>query len=134
MGKQKNRIDTSGPSTSSHNPFRALRDAAQSADAEAMALPTNEPAPASTDDSPRDRGRVNIVRQTARRGGKAVILITDFVDTSEQEKSALLRTLRKACGTGGTVKNGNIEIQGEKREEVKRILEEAGYRAVFAGG
>jgi translation initiation factor 1 len=35
---------------------------------------------------------------------------------------------------GGTVKEGRIEIQGDKREEVKRILTEAGFQPVFAGG
>ena len=39
-----------------------------------------------------------------------------------------------ACGTGGTVKEGRIEIQGDKRAEVAKILAEAGFRPVFAGG
>ncbi|MCX6924295.1 MAG: translation initiation factor [Verrucomicrobia bacterium] len=43
-------------------------------------------------------------------------------------------TMQKACGTGGTVKNGQIEIQGDKRAEVARILTEANFRPVFAGG
>jgi len=42
--------------------------------------------------------------------------------------------MQKACGVGGTVKDGCIEIQGDKREEMKRILTEAGFRPVFAGG
>ena len=42
--------------------------------------------------------------------------------------------MQKACGTGGTVKDGHIEIQGDKRAEVAKILEEAGFRPVFAGG
>jgi translation initiation factor 1 len=42
--------------------------------------------------------------------------------------------MQKACGTGGTVKNGQIEIQGDKRTEVARILTEAGFCPVLAGG
>jgi len=42
--------------------------------------------------------------------------------------------MQRACGTGGTVKDGQIEIQGDKREEVARILTGANFRPVFAGG
>jgi translation initiation factor 1 len=42
--------------------------------------------------------------------------------------------MQKACGTGGTVKDGQIEIQGDKRTEIARILIEANFRPVFAGG
>jgi translation initiation factor 1 len=42
--------------------------------------------------------------------------------------------MRGACGCGGTVKDGAIVIQGDQRETVARILTEAGFRPVFAGG
>jgi translation initiation factor 1 len=42
--------------------------------------------------------------------------------------------MQRACGTGGTVKAGQIEIQGDKRVEVARILTEANFHPVFAGG
>lgn len=80
------------------------------------------------------RGRVDIVRQTAHRGGKGVTVAKNFKGIALTEKQELAKKIQKACGVGGTVKDGNIEIQGDKREEVKRILTEAGFNPVFAGG
>lgn len=80
------------------------------------------------------RGRVDIIRQTAHRGGKGVTVIKNFTGIGLAEKQELAKQIRKACGVGGTVKDGCIEIQGDKREEVKRILTEAGFNPVFAGG
>ena len=82
----------------------------------------------------KDRGRVDIIRQTAGRGGKTVTVVTNFVGIGLPEKESLAKEMRKATGTGGTVKDGRIEIQGDKREEVARILAKAGFRPVFAGG
>lgn len=77
---------------------------------------------------------MDILRQKAGRGGKTVTVVKHFVGIGLPEKEALARQMQKACGTGGTVKDGSIEIQGDKREEVARILTEAGFRPVFAGG
>jgi len=81
-----------------------------------------------------NRGRVDIVRQTAHRGGKAVTVAKNFTGIGLPEKQDLAKRMQKACGVGGTVKDGCIEIQGDKREEMKRILTEAGFKPVFAGG
>lgn len=81
-----------------------------------------------------NRGRVDIVRQTAHRGGRGVTVAKNFTGISLTEKQELAKKMQKACGVGGTVKDGCIEIQGDKREEMKRILTEAGFRPVFAGG
>lgn len=78
------------------------------------------------------RGRVDIVRQKAR--GKSVTVAKNFMGIALAEKQDLAKKIQKSCGVGGTVKNGCIEIQGDKREEVKRILTEAGFQPVFAGG
>ncbi len=80
------------------------------------------------------RGRVDIVRQTAHRGGKGVTVARNFTGIGLAEKQELAKKMQKACGVGGTVKDGCIEIQGDKREEMKRILTEAGFKPVFAGG
>ena len=80
------------------------------------------------------RGRVDIIRQTAHRGGKAVIVVTNFTGIGLPEKQELAKKIQKSCGVGGTVKDGSIEIQGDQRDKVKEILEEAGFQPVFAGG
>jgi translation initiation factor 1 len=82
----------------------------------------------------KNRGRVDIVRQKAGRGGKTVTVVKNFVGIGLPEKEQLAKTMQKACGTGGTVKNGQIEIQGDKRAEIAEILTQAGFRPVFAGG
>lgn len=87
-----------------------------------------KPAPA------KNRGRVDITRQTAGRGGKTVTVAAGFTGIGLPEKEALAKKMQKACGCGGTVKDGRIEVQGDKREMVAKILEEAGFRPVFAGG
>jgi translation initiation factor 1 len=83
---------------------------------------------------PKDRGRVDILRQTAHRGGKTVTVVKNFVGIGLPEKEKLAKQMQKTCGCGGTVKEGRIEIQGDKRDEVARILTDAGFRPVFAGG
>ena len=82
----------------------------------------------------KSRGRVDIIRNTAGRGGKTVTVVKNFVGIGLPEKVKLAKEMQKACGVGGTVKDGRIEIQGNKREEVARILVKAGFTPVFAGG
>jgi translation initiation factor 1 len=80
------------------------------------------------------RGRVDILRVKAGRGGKTVTVVKNFVGIGLPEKQQLAKAMQRACGTGGTVKAGQIEIQGDKRAEVARILTEANFLPVFAGG
>ena len=82
----------------------------------------------------KNRGRVDIIRQTAHRGGKTVTVVTGFTGISLAEKEHLAKEMQQACGAGGTVKEGRIEIQGDQREVVALILMNAGFRPVFAGG
>ena len=82
----------------------------------------------------RNRGRVDIQRQTGGRGGKTVTVVKNFKGIGLPEKEQLAKQMQKRCGAGGTVKNGQIEIQGDHREEVAKILTEAGFRPVMAGG
>jgi translation initiation factor 1 len=109
-----------------NNPFANLNSAG---------LPPGNPdEPPRAEPKRKSRGRVDIIRQTAGRGGKTVTVVKNFVGIGLPEKEKLAKEMQKACGTGGTVKDGQIEIQGDKREEVARILTNAGFRPVFAGG
>jgi len=66
------------------------------------------------------------------RGGKTVTVVLDLKLTPA-DLEALGRRLRQACGSGGTVKKGAIEIQGDHREKVAELLEGLGYRCKMAG-
>jgi translation initiation factor 1 len=63
-----------------------------------------------------------------------VTIVSNFQGIGLPEKKELAKRMQKACSVGGTVKEGRIEIQGDKREEVKRILIEAGFKPIFGGG
>ena len=114
-----------------HNPFAHLSS-------EGLPPPPPEPIPearvATPPKPPKNRGRVDIVREKAHRGGKIVTVIRGFVGIGHPEIESLAKAIQKSCGTGGTVKEGQIEIQGDRRDEAARILTEAGFRPVFAGG
>jgi translation initiation factor 1 len=125
---EKKRLPTNAPDFS-HNPFGALSSAGLPPGPEQSAEPS-----AASAVKKKSRGRVDIIRQTAHRGGKTVTVVKNFVGIGLPEKEQLAKKMQKACGTGGTVKDGQIEIQGDKRTEVARILTEAGFSPVFAGG
>ena len=124
-------IPTGGGHEFGHNPFDALSSEGLPAGPEGAPS-----APSRSDAKParKNRGRVDILRQKAGRGGKTVTVIKGFVGIGLPEKEQLAKAMQRACGTGGTVKNGQIEIQGDKRAEAARILTAAGFRPVFAGG
>src|SRR5580765_7237348 len=115
----------------SYNPFDSLSSAGLPSEREATKSDADKPA---QDKKRKSRGRMDIIRQKAGRGGKTVTVVKGFIGIGLPEKESLARAMQKACGVGGTVKNGQIEIQGDKREEVARILAEANFNPVFAGG
>ena len=78
-------------------------------------------------------GMVRISRQTKGRKGSGVCLITG-VDLGGTELKKLAKQLKKKCGSGGAVKNGVIEIQGDHREVLVETLIKLGFRAKLAGG
>lgn len=126
------KIPTSGGQGLGHNPFAAL-DATGLRRAAPAAPARSAPAPAPAPRE-RNRGRVDVRREKGGRGGKTVTVVDGFAGIGLPEKEMLAKSMRAACGCGGTVKDGRIEIQGDQRDTVARILSEAGFRPVFAGG
>ena len=96
--------------------------------------PVRPAPPAAASKPEKNRGRVDVRRETGGRGGKTVTVVDGFIGIGLPEKEQLCKKMRGACGCGGTVKEGRIEIQGDQRETIARILSEAGFRAVMAGG
>jgi translation initiation factor 1 len=84
-------------------------------------------APAAREQSPRVR------REIKGRGGKTVTVVYDL-KLSEAELREVARQLKQSCATGGTVKGGRIELQGDHRDLVVARLLALGYPARAAGG
>lgn len=82
---------------------------------------------------PKGDGIVRIQRQTSGRKGKGVCLISGL-DLDDEALNKLAAELKKKCGCGGSVKEGIIEIQGDKRELLQQLLEAKGYKVKLAGG
>lgn len=128
MAREGKRIDTGGgQNLTGDNPFAALN---------LGPLPT-APSPAAQAPAPAPqaaKGRVEIRRLTQGRGGKAVIEIRGLAHLGEKALQGLRRDLQTHCATGGTLKDGAIEIQGERLAEVEAFLSQRGYRVVRTGG
>ena len=86
-----------------------------------------------TAERPKGDGVVRIQRQTSGRKGKGVCIITGL-DLDDDQLQRLAAELKKKCGCGGAVKTGQIEIQGDKRDELKVLLECKGFKVKLAGG
>jgi translation initiation factor 1 len=123
------KISTDGGGGLGHNPFGALDGSGLKAGPGLVPV-----APAPKKPEVKNRGRVDITREKGGRGGKTVTVVDGFVGIGLPEKEQLVKKMRGACGCGGTVKEGRIEIQGDQRETIASILSEAGFRPVFAGG
>ncbi|KXF83231.1 stress response translation initiation inhibitor YciH [Enterovibrio coralii] len=78
-------------------------------------------------------GIVRIQRQTKGRKGKGVCLVTGL-DLEDTQLKLVAAELKKVCGCGGAVKDGIIEIQGDKRDQIKAYLEKKGHTVKLAGG
>ena len=76
---------------------------------------------------------VRVSRETKGRGGKAVTLVKGVL-LDAAALAQLGKQLKAACGTGGTVKDGVIEVQGDHIERVMEALKKQGYTVKRAGG
>ena len=83
--------------------------------------------------APKTDGMARVSRSTKGRGGKTVTLITGLA-LDEQALVQLGKQLKAACGSGGTVKDGVIEVQGDHCEQVMQALAKQGFAAKRAGG
>ena len=83
--------------------------------------------------APAGDGTVRIFRETKGRRGKAVTVVRGLA-LGRDELDDLARELKRACGTGGSVKDGAVEIQGDQREKVAALLRDRGYTVKLAGG
>jgi translation initiation factor 1 len=76
-------------------------------------------------------GVVRIFRGKGGRGGKAVSVVRGL---PRRDLDAVAKDLKKHCGSGGTVKDGDVEIQGDHREKIAARLTAQGYQVKLAGG
>ena len=83
--------------------------------------------------NPPGKQLVYLHRESKGRGGKTVSLVKNLT-LSENDIKKLAKKLKQACGSGGTIKNGIIEIQGEHRQKIADTLQKLGYSVKISGG
>ena len=117
---KKTRIETTGNSIGIQSPFASLSmEGLPDGPAESMqrALP------------PTKLGRVVLRREKSERGGKTVVVVSDFAThLMESEIAEFARKARQSCGCGGTVRGREIELQGDNPAQVRAFFEKAGFR------
>ncbi len=100
--------------------YREFGDAPEEIEAEAIEIPPNQ-----------QQVRIQLSRKG--KGGKTVTIVSGL-QHSEADLVALAKKLKNQCGTGGAVKEGNIEIQGDHGGKLLGILVGLGYKAKLSGG
>jgi len=121
---KKQKLDLSPTGAGLNNPFAAL-------EATGLPGPATTPTEPSRDAAPKPSrfGRVVLRREKANRGGKTVIVIHDFAPNIGQAYiENLAGKLKSACACGGTVREREIEIQGDQPDRIRQLLEAEGFR------
>jgi len=86
-----------------------------------------------TPELPPKQQNVRVQATRSGRKGKTVTVITGF-QTSQETLADLVKHLKTQCGTGGTLKDNEIEIQGDHKQKILEILLKLGYKAKISGG
>lgn len=84
-------------------------------------------------DLPPNQQHIRVQASRKGRGGKTVTVITGF-QASPDTLTALLKQLKAQCGAGGTLRENDIEIQGDHRQKLVQVLTQLGYKAKMSGG
>ncbi len=73
-----------------------------------------------------------VIRSDKRRYGK-IVTVVEGINTSDINMDELARTLKTKCAAGGTIKGGNIELQGDHVKKVQKVLAEMGFKVALKG-
>ncbi len=126
---KKQKIDTAGSGDLGNNPFGGLSSAG---------LPQGQvraPKPASTAKPAKSKGRVEVRREKAGRGGKTVTTLKEFpTHIPLVELETLTKDLKKSFACGGVLKGRVVELQGDVCDRACEALSARGYKPVRAGG
>lgn len=95
--------------------------------------PYKEPTKKKSDHYQKSSGPTKMRLETKGRGGKAVTVLFNL-PFEETQARQLMKDLQAAAGCGATLKSGQIELQGDRREQVTAFFERQGWKLIRAGG
>ncbi|HAC66157.1 MAG TPA: stress response translation initiation inhibitor YciH [Cyanothece sp. UBA12306] len=84
-------------------------------------------------DLPPEQQNIRVQATRSGRKGKTVTVISGFQHTPDT-LNKLLKKLKSQCGSGGTIKDNTLEIQGDHRQKLVTLLGELGYKVKISGG